>query len=405
MAAPLFLQVLQGGSFQLVTTDGTVYAIAAPAGGGGGGGTQYVFDLAPGQAPSGNLFADWPTLYAAYEALPGPPQPALVYVDDTMGAAVIPFAPGGYALNEVTFVPKRPKSGTLTIQTGATFAPGTLHFADGLNVIAQAGLVPIMQAVAAGVVPLIDVASGATLSCSGPGVFLDVPAGALAVCFLRDSATLGSAGPPVLRGHDAGNLLVQASNRSHLTAGCLTNVGGGVNFFFDSSCQVDAGFTTFPITPGQGQDSLAEQTKFDPFNAAAWGLQAPFQVGAGTGGPASNGALDFLAAIAANRVQDTPAWGPAGLAITTGTIPFTPTPNAAGVARVYAAGEALASAPCTITATLLLDGVNVGGAPSPRVDIPASLVGARVQLSLEWDVGLLAAGAHTFALEFTATAG
>lgn len=103
----------------------------------GGGGGATIFVLRPGGVPDGNIYTDWPTLYADYSLTDGP---ATIEFDDSLGAITIPA--GAYAFREDTTLEgvlrQNPALGGGDVGTlveladGVTFDPPPIYYRNGI---------------------------------------------------------------------------------------------------------------------------------------------------------------------------------------------------------------------------------------------------------------------------------
>ena len=292
---------LAGGPFTKINALGTL--VAANGGGGvldltavaGAGATQFAFVLRPGGVAAGNVYVDWPTLYAAMSIIAGP---KLVEVDNSLGAAHM-TAGGPYALHEVTFVPTdivaaSKAASTLRIDNGATIAPGTIDFLNGLTAQYD-GVAPAvcMTATVGGQVPIVDVGLESSLVCSASGTtgaFLSVPAGTFGDVVVHDGSNLGGNANAVVNA--AGTGMVLALDASVVNAGAVQGAGATVEW--DS---------TIPAAQGAG----VTVTQIDGYVPAVPGNWSPAP-------SQQNTALDQLAARAAGAPGSTFVFQPGGVA-------------------------------------------------------------------------------------------
>jgi len=122
-------------------------------GGGGKGGTQYAFVYRPGDpAPIENVYATWPTLYAAMQQVQGP---KLLQIDDSLvSPAVVPA--GTYDMSGVTIT---------AVANTSTFTGGAqLSLADGVHWTLDSG-------------GTIAFDAALWLTCSPTSAVIAVPAG------------------------------------------------------------------------------------------------------------------------------------------------------------------------------------------------------------------------------------
>src|SRR5208337_4227547 len=242
-----------------------------------------VFVFRPGGTAGANVYTDWTSLYTALSAVDGP---ATIEVD-SLAATAHMTAGGPYNLHEVTFVPA-PASlqargdGVLTIDDGATIAPGNLHILDGLQV-QYLGIAPHVCMTAGtspgGTVPTTEIAYGAVLICTasgsvGTGAFLAIPggigAGSCSV-YLHDGGQIGDGINEVIVAFHPGDggCQVFASSFSIVSSNSIvvsgSHVTGDATLTYDDTVTVGS-LSTIGLIMG----SLADQVAYSPAVPGNW---------------------------------------------------------------------------------------------------------------------------------------
>lgn len=356
--------------------------------GGGGAGTQYAFVLNAGGTAGANVYTTWAALYAAMSLIAGP---KLVEVVGTEHMT----AGGPYDLNEVEFVASDPDmaggGSALVIDNGATIAPGTLHFNDGL-LVSYVGTGPCMTSSPA-VLTLIDVGRGAQLQASAAGAFLQGLGGTFGFVLLSNGATLGDGVNTVIFAAGGANVLVQASGRCVVADNSIGGPGSGLRY--DDTTQPNP--LSLPGVPaGHLQmSSNANFVAFAPGVPTNWGATPPTETAA---------ALDALAAPNVAEQSNAAPLGPAA------SIDFTFAPaftqKLSGYVRVSGQiGGTTGVLGSDVQLNLYRDFGLVGQFLMASYPTPSSSVTGTFGASIHWIDELPDLLAHTYTIEAVASGG
>lgn len=165
-----------------------ILAASGSGGGGGGGGLGYAFVFRPGGVTNENVFATWPALVAAVNAVQGP---KLVEIDTSIAPAIVPVAgmpAAGWNLSDWTL--QGLGFNTLTFAAGALIDPATtqLTVTNGLAVTNTGTVVLTTTAANA---PFLLIEADAVVNGTPGAPFIDIPAGTTLLLFAIDAGGVG----------------------------------------------------------------------------------------------------------------------------------------------------------------------------------------------------------------------
>jgi hypothetical protein len=207
------------------------------------------FVLRPGGAPGGNVFPDWPSLYAVYSQVQGP---RWVWLDASLAPITIPAAgqpAGGWNVDNTTWG---------TYANGSDFLAGIVTFAQGAQLafttMTVQGNVTFQSA---STLPVVTMVNGGTiwmkencqiLSEAGKAPFAVVVAGHTGLVVVLDNSLLGDGVTPVLGG-TAGSFFVAAYNQSDIAGNFWANAGAGMTLSFDANTTIGTPQTGVALIP------------------------------------------------------------------------------------------------------------------------------------------------------------
>jgi hypothetical protein len=224
--------------------------------------TECCFIFRPGGVTAGNVYADWPSLYAAFSASGGGSRS--IQIDDSIvSPAVVPA--GTYDLSGAVFsgVPNNnTNSGgaLLELTDGVVITAPTTLTLDGLDVRFLGAAATCITTAANQEVNLY-LRNAATLACSGAGAFLDGSLGFGLV--ILTTGTVGDSVHTVLVGCS-----IQAYNSSGLAPNSFT---GGTLFPDDSTALLT-------VVPFATLQSNARLTAYNPAVPGNWAGTPPATV-------------------------------------------------------------------------------------------------------------------------------
>jgi len=262
---------LQRGDVAWAEAEGALYVCSDPAsqaavwdllgGGGGLGVSPGALVLRPGAVPTGNIFADWPTLFAAYQLTDGP---VTIEFDDALAPITLPA--GSYAFREATtlegilrFDPLVGNVGTLVeLADGVVFDPPPNYYRNGL-ILRSLSSTPIVSVEPTGgpteiIVQLLE--RGTTFQAGGAAPFFEQtrlsPEGGL-FFFLVLGGQLSSGPSPVvnLLG-DVGGGVPAAAQFNVLSSGSVQDGAVAGNALGIVFAEVDSGSEFSLDQPGYG---------------------------------------------------------------------------------------------------------------------------------------------------------
>jgi hypothetical protein len=337
-------------------------------------GLQTTFILRPGGVAGGNVYTNWPTLYAALSRVQGP---RWVWIDGSLGVPLVPA--GTYNVDQVifgTFGNGFPafSGGTLNFESGAVFDFTWIQLTGNLT-FATASSTPVATMVEGGSI-LLDCDSEINGNPTAPWAV--VPDGVTAAVFVRNDAELGEGTNAAISVDPTGFLNVFAWDRAIIEANCIATPGAAgvvANVYTDATTQLTLHFGPHIGQVLQDSASLVQYTATTPGN---WN-PVPSTVLA---------ALDALAAPNESTTTNPGALGPA-LTVTLQSAAFTRALSGKFVVAATLSGIDAADSD-TITAQLLLDGAPVG----PVVKNATTSAGATWNAAITWIVSVADAVAH-----------